>query len=126
LIIPGDLRETFHYLQLVGFILLVIGTLVYNEIVIIPFWNFDKYTKEALAKKQVHGASAVNLSQNMSQDLNNIDYISSSPHAAYDANRNQRILKHKMEEQLMDDKGDIVYNDSDNKISEDDTKAPYN
>jgi hypothetical protein len=34
-------KETFEPLQLVGFILLVCGTLVYNEIVIIPYFGFD-------------------------------------------------------------------------------------
>jgi hypothetical protein len=33
--------EQFDPIQLVGFILLVIGTLVYNEIVIIPWMGFD-------------------------------------------------------------------------------------
>jgi len=33
--------ETFDPLQLVGFILLVAGTLVYNEIVIIPWMGFN-------------------------------------------------------------------------------------
>jgi drug/metabolite transporter (DMT)-like permease len=42
-------REDFYWLQLFGFILLVIGTLVFNEIVIVPFLGFDRYTKRALA-----------------------------------------------------------------------------
>ena len=43
-------REQFHLLQLFGFILLVIGTLVFNEIVTVPFFGFNLYTREALAK----------------------------------------------------------------------------
>ena len=43
--------EHFTVLQLVGFLLLVFGTLVYNEIVILPVLGFDKYTKAALKKK---------------------------------------------------------------------------
>jgi hypothetical protein len=42
-------REEFYTLQLIGFIFLVIGTLVFNEIVIVPFFGFDRYTKPALA-----------------------------------------------------------------------------
>lgn len=42
-------REDFYWLQLFGFILLVIGTLVFNEIVIVPVLGFDRYTKKALA-----------------------------------------------------------------------------
>jgi hypothetical protein len=47
-------REKFHVLQLVGFILLSIGTLVFNEIVVVPILGFDRYTKEALAKQETH------------------------------------------------------------------------
>jgi hypothetical protein len=35
-------RETFNYLQLIGFIMLVLGTLIYNEVIVLPFWGFDK------------------------------------------------------------------------------------
>ena len=41
-------KEYFFWMQLIGFIFLVIGTLVYNEIVIVPFFGFDLYTKGAL------------------------------------------------------------------------------
>lgn len=44
--------EHFKVLQLFGFILLVIGTLVYNEIVIVPFLGFDKNTKEAIKRRE--------------------------------------------------------------------------
>ena len=42
-------KEDFYWLQLGGFILLVIGTLVFNEIVVVPFLGFNLYTKPALA-----------------------------------------------------------------------------
>ena len=41
-------EDTFHYLQLIGFILLIIGSIIYNEIVEIPFLGFNKNTKRAL------------------------------------------------------------------------------
>lgn len=41
LIYPGNGGETFHWLQFGGFILIVIGTIVYNEIVEIPFLGFN-------------------------------------------------------------------------------------
>lgn len=44
----GIYTEHFKWLQLVGFILLVIGTLVYNEILIIPYFGFDVNTKKAI------------------------------------------------------------------------------
>jgi hypothetical protein len=42
-------KEDFYWLQLGGFILLVIGTLVFNEIVVVPFLGFNLYTKPAFA-----------------------------------------------------------------------------
>ena len=39
-------------LQFIGFIFLVCGTLVYNEIVTLPFWNLDYYTRVNIAKRQ--------------------------------------------------------------------------
>ena len=44
--------EDFHWLQLFGFVFLVIGTLVFNEIVIFRFFRFDENTKVALAIKE--------------------------------------------------------------------------
>ena len=44
--------EEFLVLQLFGFILLVMGTLVFNEIVILPFLGFDKNTRDAVEKRK--------------------------------------------------------------------------
>jgi drug/metabolite transporter (DMT)-like permease len=46
-------REQFEYLQLVGFVLLIIGTVLYNEVVVLPFGGFNEYTKDALKKKKL-------------------------------------------------------------------------
>lgn len=63
--------------SIIGFIMLAGGALVFNEIVTIPFLGFDLYTAEAIAKrKQKDGTGEAE--QN---------YISSSPAAAYDAQR---------------------------------------
>jgi hypothetical protein len=102
--IQGSLHENFVWLELIGFILLVIGTLVYNEILILPFWGFDKNTKIAHAKKNkteyaVIGGVKVALKQD-------VDYMNTSPHAGYDANRNKRILKKKMNEEATKDEKD--------------------
>jgi drug/metabolite transporter (DMT)-like permease len=48
-------RETFSYLQLVGFILVVLGTVIYNEVLILRFLGFDKDTKEAIKKREAIG-----------------------------------------------------------------------
>ena len=45
-------HEEFHWLQLIGFMFVVCGTLVYNEIVTLPFWNLDYYTRVNIAKRQ--------------------------------------------------------------------------
>ena len=39
----GKGHESFKILQLVGFIILVMGIMLYNEIVVLPFLGFDKH-----------------------------------------------------------------------------------
>jgi hypothetical protein len=87
--------EIFDPLQLVGFIFLVAGTLVYNEIVIIPWMGFDKNTKIARAKREKE--EKMGGSSRHTSDDNNT-YQAVSPHAAYDASRNKRKVQEKMEE----------------------------
>lgn len=43
--------EHFKWLQLAGFVFLVFGTLVYNEILVLPILGFNLYTREALSKR---------------------------------------------------------------------------
>jgi len=43
-------RESFNVMQLIGFILLVAGTLIYNEVVVLPFFGLDKYVKKDESK----------------------------------------------------------------------------
>jgi hypothetical protein len=57
--------------------------LIYNEIIVVPFLGFDQWTKEAIAKRNKRDGKA---------DLDQA-YTSLSPHAAYDAKRNERGLK---------------------------------
>ena len=45
-------HETFHVLQFIGFIFLVIGTLIYNEILVIPYYGLDYYTRDNIAKRE--------------------------------------------------------------------------
>jgi len=66
-----------------GFLLVLLGTLVYNEILIIPFFGFDENTKEAIAKRNRENPASAT-------DAN---YVSLSPHAAYDAQRQKRALQ---------------------------------
>ena len=48
----GKITERFMWLQLAGFIILFFGVLVYNEIIIVPFWKFDYYTGQAIAERE--------------------------------------------------------------------------
>ena len=43
-------RESFNWIQLLGFILLVLGTVIYNEVLVIPFFGFDQETKNKRAE----------------------------------------------------------------------------
>jgi len=44
--------EFFSVYQLVGFTLLFIGVIFYNELLVFPFWGFDRYTKEAISERE--------------------------------------------------------------------------
>jgi len=52
LIYPGGGHESFKPLQLGGFLVILLGVIIYNEILVIPLWGFDKHTKRAIANKQ--------------------------------------------------------------------------
>ena len=43
--------EPFHWQAIIGFVFLSFGTLLYNEIIVLPFWGLDKNTKEKLAER---------------------------------------------------------------------------
>ncbi len=45
-------RESFNFLQLGGFVILVFGTVIYNEVLVLPFLGFNEYTKEALKNER--------------------------------------------------------------------------
>lgn len=88
LLYPGKGKEKFSWLQLGGFIIMLIGVVLYNEIVSLPFLGFDMYTKAALEKRKLRSKSLNNgdepdehLDLNYS-DVNSkdaTDYAQSSP-----------------------------------------------
>ena len=54
--------------------------MTYNELIVLPFWGLDQNTKEKLEQRNA-GAK---------RDAN---YMNTSPGAAYDSNRNKRLLQ---------------------------------
>ena len=44
--------ETFEWQAIIGFVMLTFGTLLYNEIIVLPFLGFDQNTKEAKAARE--------------------------------------------------------------------------
>jgi hypothetical protein len=44
--------EKFNWLQAVGFMILAFGVLVYNEIIVIPLFGFNNYTKIAIEERE--------------------------------------------------------------------------
>ena len=50
--VPEDTKETFSWLQLLGFLVLILGGLIYNEILVLPFWGFATNIKAAIKKRE--------------------------------------------------------------------------
>ncbi|MCQ2818231.1 MAG: solute carrier family 35 protein [archaeon] len=48
-----DTKEHFYWMQFLGFLFLLAGSVIYNEIVAIPFFNLDYYTRENIAKRKL-------------------------------------------------------------------------
>ena len=50
--VPEKTKETFSWLQLLGFLILILGSVIYNEILIIPFCGCANNTKEAIKQRK--------------------------------------------------------------------------
>ena len=50
--VPDDTKESFSWLQLLGFVILILGGLIYNEILVLKFWGFADNTKAAIKKRE--------------------------------------------------------------------------
>ena len=71
--VPTDTKEKFSWLQLLGFIILILGGAIYNEILVIPFCKFADYTKEGIKKrkkleKQIAQIDKVLMNENNNQN----------------------------------------------------------
>ena len=53
--VPEPTKESFSWLQLTGFIFLIFGSIIFNEILVLPCGGFNLYTKAALKKKKLEG-----------------------------------------------------------------------
>ncbi|MCQ2820354.1 MAG: hypothetical protein MJ252_24065 [archaeon] len=51
-IVPDGTRESFNVVQTVGFVFLICGTLIYNEIVEIPWCNLNYYTRRLIKQRK--------------------------------------------------------------------------
>ena len=94
--------------QLAGFAALVLGTLIYNEIWIVPYEPLSKNTKRELEKRNNNGI--------LDGIASGQEYAALSP-AHYDNQRNMRNIDAKMNERgklgnrLYDDDEDIHINE---------------
>ena len=102
--------ENFSWIQLVGFIIMLLGVVLYNEIVEVPFLGFNLYTKAGLERTKLRGRSLnydeqddeedVDFDINKSEALTATDasnYVPTSPNR-YDYQRNYKRLKDNMED----------------------------
>ena len=80
---PEGSEETFNPLQFAGFVLLIIGTVVYNEIVEIKFMNLDYYTRSKISyrKKNKLGsfAESIKSEEKIKTNIDSTVPISESP-----------------------------------------------
>ena len=65
---------------------MVSGTFIYNEIVVVPIGFMSKNTKAEIANREAKEGRRDNM------DSKDANYIATSPHAAYDNNRNKRAI----------------------------------
>lgn len=107
--------EIFHALELVGFFMLVFGTIIYNEIYVLPVPLFAKNTKRAIAERE---GRLDNFDKG-----NESNYMNSSP-KAYDYNRNVRNIEEGMQKRHnllnqhdKENTGDLYINDVSDKSS---------
>ena len=50
--LPGPAQEEFLWVQLIGFLIVVLSTLLYHDILVIPFFGFNQNTKKAIEERE--------------------------------------------------------------------------
>ena len=67
--VPEDTKEEFSWLQLLGFAVLILGSIIYNEILVLNFCGFGDNTKEAIKRREKRAILEKEI-QEKSQDNN--------------------------------------------------------
>ena len=87
-------KEHFHILQFIGFIFLVTGTLIYNEIITIPLLGLDYYSRDNIAKRKAEDKNVSMVATEdekrlyLSVDSKNNDTSTTEPQNALEENDN--------------------------------------
>uniref|UniRef100_A0A7S3N6J9 Solute carrier family 35 member F6 n=1 Tax=Euplotes harpa TaxID=151035 RepID=A0A7S3N6J9_9SPIT len=107
LVKPGKGQERFIWLELVGFVLLVAGTLIFNEIVVVPLFGFNQWTKKAIHDRALEEGENQPLNPKTQHETagSATDFQGSSP-AHYNYQRNYRNAGKQMEAGDKKGKGD--------------------
>ena len=90
LIYQGNGNETFKILQLDGFILIVLGAIIYNEIIEIPLFGLDQNTKAAIERNSIEDKC---IDMNNASELNILEINSKE--------NNEKLDYHTFESQIM-------------------------
>ena len=91
-------QENFNWLELGAFFLLVFGTMVYNEIIIVPIDIMRKNTAPFRAARDAGFGDARRSTVGPNQPQDGGMYIATSPTAGYDQGRNVRNIERKITE----------------------------
>jgi len=102
-------------------VFLVLGTLLYNEIVTVSVCGLNNNTKAAIAARKEQSGEDASAAQDAA-------YMASSPAATYDTSRNKRLLARvaadEQEEYAKDDaKSSFVLNLTDQAVNKSDISA---
>ena len=85
-------QESWLWSEFFAFVLLVAATLTYNEILILPCEAFNKNTRKKIAEREGDAISPNDEDGLLNSKQQVVNYVATSPHAAYDSNRNIRSL----------------------------------
>jgi len=80
--VPESTKEYWSWLQFTGFIVLIVGSITYNEIIEWPCLGFNQYTKRALKQKNEIKEGLLGLNRVEIKDLENDTAISPSEDSA--------------------------------------------